>query len=109
LLPQGRVIASPRTDAPLGILDMFAFAEEDENRPDHLPHTWNVTSDSLAVRAAMVAGAREVVLLKSIDWDGSDWSAGARAGVVDAHFPQALLRAPDLRVRWINLRTWQPP
>jgi len=108
LLPQARVITSPRTDAPLAILDMFAFAKDDEDRYDHLPHTWDVTSDSLAVRAATVAGARELELLKSIDWDGSDWPAAARAGVVDAHFPQALQRAPDLRVRWINLRTWQP-
>ena len=34
------------------ILDLFRFARGDESRPDHLPHSWAVTSDSLAARVA---------------------------------------------------------
>jgi 5-(aminomethyl)-3-furanmethanol phosphate kinase len=109
MLPQARIVASPHGDLSLGILDPFAFAKQDEACTDGLPHNWNVTSDSIAVRAATVAAARELVLLKSVAWEGSDWAAAARAGVLDAHFPQALRHAPGLRVRIVNLRSWRPP
>ncbi len=108
LLPGTPIVASPLDTAPLGILDAFAFAQRDEAQPGHLPHLWDATSDSLAVRAAIVGQARELVLLKSIDWDGHDWQAAARAGVVDPYFPRIMQHAPDLHVRVVNLRTWQP-
>ena len=104
LLPQAPIVAALREDSALGVLDAFAFAQDDEARPDHLPHTWDVTSDSIAIRAAKIMSAREVVLIKSIAWEGDDWAAAARAGVVDAYFPQALRGTPGLRVRIVNLR-----
>jgi aspartokinase-like uncharacterized kinase len=91
------------------ILDMHAFAVADENRSDHLPHLWTVTSDSLALRAAIVAGISELVLLKSCDMAADcNWHEAARRGFVDMAFPDLLARAnPKLRVKMLNFRRWQ--
>ena len=86
------------------ILDAAPFFREDEDRPGALPHCWDVTSDTLAARGAKLLKARELILLKSATWDGTDWSAASRAGLVDAYFAAALADAPGLPVRWINLR-----
>ena len=48
---------------------------------DPLPHTWDVTSDSLAAWIAGVVGARRLVLIKP---------AGASGEMVDAYFSRAL-------------------
>jgi len=90
------------------ILDMHAFALAEEAQPDHLPHGWVVTSDSLAARAAVVADIPEVVLLKSCDLPaGCDWVEAARRGVVDAAFPDVLAACGSgLSVRAVNLRQW---
>ena len=85
------------------ILDGHAFARADEMRPDHLPHGWAVTSDSLAARAARVAGARRLVLLKSITIpDGTDWADAGRRGWVDEAFADVV--GSDLVVNAINFR-----
>lgn len=90
------------------LLDAFRFFHADELRSDHLPHCWDVTSDSLAVRAATLAQAHELILLKSVDSEASDWSEAARSGIVDSYFARALQQAPAaLRVRLINLRAWK--
>src|SRR5262245_29747353 len=68
LLPGARVVSSPLDSAPLTILDALAFARDDEMRSGHLPHLWEATSDSLAIRVATLASAHEVVLLKSVAW-----------------------------------------
>lgn len=106
LLPGTPVVTTVSTTHPLALLDPLAFARSDEARPDHLPHTWNVTSDSLALRVAHVTLARKLVLLKSTTWEGDEWSGAAQAGVVDAYFPQLWRTSPDVRVRVVNLRTW---
>lgn len=88
------------------ILDVFSFARADEKRVDHLPHSWAVTSDALAARVAVVARARELVLLKSMMIPpGVDWHEAGRLGWVDALFAEVLRAAPDLRVRAVNLRS----
>jgi hypothetical protein len=87
------------------IVDALPFFWADECRADHLPHSWDVTSDSLAVRAATLLRARKLVLLKSVTWHGEDWGQAAQAGVVDAYLVQALRQSPSLRVRLVNLRT----
>jgi 5-(aminomethyl)-3-furanmethanol phosphate kinase len=90
------------------LLDAFPFFRADELRPDHLPHRWDVTSDSLAVRAATLAEAHELILLKSVAWETSDWSEAARSGIVDSYFARALQQAPAApRVRLFNLRAWK--
>jgi aspartokinase-like uncharacterized kinase len=106
LLPEARIVADI-TEPGVAILDPYPFFQADERRPDHLPHSWQVTSDALAVRAAVVVQASELILLKSVEWAGADWEAARRAGVVDSYFAEALQQAPaTMRVRAINLREW---
>jgi aspartokinase-like uncharacterized kinase len=88
------------------ILDVFEFAAADESNDDHLPHSWKVTSDSFACRAAMSMGASELIFLKSAAiTEPFDLVASARSGLIDEHCPD-LLRAP-IRVRAFNLRQSQ--
>jgi hypothetical protein len=88
------------------ILEPYSFALADENNTDHLPHTWDVTSDSLAARAAHLLGARELVLLKSSPLaEGMTWPAAAESGIVDAYFLHAVSQAPGLKVSVVNLRS----
>ncbi len=88
-----------------GLLDCFTFAQEDEARPGSLPHTWSVTTDSIAARAAVVFRAERLVLLKSVDVPpGTPWETAAANGWVDAHFPRvaATLACP---VTVVNFRS----
>jgi aspartokinase-like uncharacterized kinase len=41
----------------LTILDCHDFARADDGRPGSLPHSWRVTSDSVAARAAVVGSS----------------------------------------------------
>ena len=67
-----------------------------------LPHSWQVTSDSIAARLARALGAMELVLLKSCDAPADASPATlAECGLVDEYFPLAATR---LNVRWVNLR-----
>jgi aspartokinase-like uncharacterized kinase len=87
------------------VLDGFAFAATDEARPDHLPHSWAVTSDSLAARAAVVGGAGRLILLKSVAVpEGVDWFEAARRGWVDDCFPTVLRQGRGLRVTAVAFR-----
>jgi aspartokinase-like uncharacterized kinase len=83
------------------ILDALAFCESDE--ADSLPHTWAVTSDSMAARLAVVARATELVLLKSASPPPGDVAAWAECGYVDSWLPR-VLAGTDIRVRAVNLR-----
>ncbi|MFO0851066.1 MAG: hypothetical protein U0871_21300 [Gemmataceae bacterium] len=70
-----------------------------------VPHTWELTTDSIAGYAAGVATAR-LVLLKSTDVPpGTPWEEAAARGWVDAHFP-AVVREHRLRVEAVNFRRW---
>jgi aspartokinase-like uncharacterized kinase len=108
LLPGPRVLPrlpEDRDGSGPFILDPLPFFEHDEDQPGALPHLWQVTSDSLAVRVAIRASARELVLLKSISWQGTDdWAKAAWNGVVDPFFERAMEAAAGLQVHIINLR-----
>jgi aspartokinase-like uncharacterized kinase len=114
LLPASQVIEDWRNaeticrQGRLPILDAFRFAQADETQPDHLPHCWETTSDSLAARVAVVAHARELILLKSVTMrEDKDWSQAARCGHVDTCFAQVCAQAGErLNVRFVNLRDW---
>jgi 5-(aminomethyl)-3-furanmethanol phosphate kinase len=68
-----------------------------------LPHSWDVTSDSIAARLAVLAGADELVLLKSgLPTDSLTLAQAAETGYVDRYFPVAAAGVP--RVRCVNLR-----
>ena len=94
---------------PLGsirILDSHMFCQFHASAPDHLPPSWDVTSDSIASRAAIVYRATRLILLKSVDVPpNTSWSHAAEQGWVDRHFPHLAL---DLRipVEVINFRRW---
>jgi aspartokinase-like uncharacterized kinase len=91
----------------LAVLDALAFARLDDGCEGSLPHTWAVTSDSVAARAARLLGAKKLVLLKSVDNSFSgDWEEEERQGFVDAWFARAV--GEELTVEAVNLRGWQP-
>jgi aspartokinase-like uncharacterized kinase len=85
------------------VLDAYAFAQSDEGRPGCLPHSWHVTSDSIAARAAVRFQARQLILLKSATLPaGTDWTEAGRCGFVDRYFATAL--GGGLEVRAVNFR-----
>ena len=95
----------PHPPPPLGVLDPFFFAHADTV----LPHTWEVTTDSIAARAAVVWKADRLVLLKSIDVPpGTPWDEAAARGWVDGYFTRALAGFAGV-VEAVNLRCWRPP
>lgn len=86
------------------VLDCFQFARDDEPHPGVLPHTWAVTTDSIAARVAVVYRASRLILLKSIDIpDGAPWPVAAANGWVDAHFPSVVADAP-FPIQAVNFR-----
>jgi aspartokinase-like uncharacterized kinase len=91
-------------EGKLPVLDAWAFALTDEGNPGCLPHTWDVTSDSIAARLAVVMGAARLILLKSTALPaGISWQEAAQRGFVDRYFATALQdRAIDMQV--INFR-----
>ncbi len=85
----------------LGITSTILNAAEFESE---LPHSWNVTSDSIAARAAIVHGASRLILLKSVDIPlGTSWAEAAERGWVDPHFP-TIVDTAHLTVEAINFR-----
>ena len=115
ILPDGQVIPNLKAAAgcwkrgALPILDLAQFDLADRAQPGHLPHIWDVTSDSLALRAAVTAGAFRLILLKSVTLpEKADWAEASRQGVVDRYFPKALAAVKLLDVQAINFREWEP-
>ena len=103
LLPECRLVATPEGHRGPGVLDPFRFVESDDGRPGCLPHTWDSTSDSVAARAAVVAGG-ELVLLKSVTIPAAlSWELAAELGYVDRVLPE-VLRAAGITARSVNLR-----
>ena len=89
--------ALPVVEAAIpGILDPYSYFRTQSGPP----HTWSVTSDSLALWVAIHAEASKLVLLKSADAPLGDWSD---AGYVDAHFA-VLLMGAKMHVDAVNLR-----
>jgi aspartokinase-like uncharacterized kinase len=70
-----------------------------------LPIGWEVTSDSIAARVAVVLRVRELVLLKSTNAPSTIAQELANDGLVDSFFPSV---AKELgHWRFENLRTWR--
>ncbi|MFN4259701.1 MAG: uridylate kinase [Gemmataceae bacterium] len=118
LLPSARVVpdaascAATWEQGALPILDGYEWFRRDEGQPGCLPHAWEVTSDALAARVAVLTKAYQLILLKSTDMPlGRDWRELGQVGFVDAHLARVLARSvdPPLRVRAVNLRSWEGP
>ena len=92
------------SDSPRGIrvLKALGFC-----RLNHqLPHTWDVTSDSIAGQAAVIYRATRLILLKSIAVpSGPPWLDAAQAGWVDPFFPWAVADFPGT-IEVLNFRRW---
>lgn len=74
------------------------LGEVDALRPDPLPASWDVTSDSIAARVAEYLGASRLILLKSVAPKVSTLGDAARTGLVDPYFPTAAARLPRIEV-----------
>src|SRR5262249_30960063 len=106
ILQTAHEVRACRDAGSAGLLDVLAFAREDEAKHPAacLPHVWTVTSDSQAARVAVAAGADELVLLKSVTVPrGLSWDEAARQGHVDEAFG-GLVSAGGLHVEVANLR-----
>lgn len=80
---------------------------EEEPEAWELPHSWRVTSDSIAAWIAACWRVDELVLVKSAPLPvAMTVHDAARAGLVDDYFPQLAARVRQLS--WCDLRT-EPP
>ncbi len=118
ILPEASLLKHPNEFAavqkasPLAILDPEHYLREEEillrqsglSQLAPLPHSWDVTSDSIAARLARFLRAGELVLLKS-SLPNPPFTAehAAEVGFVDRFFPQAAVSL--VRIRCVNLRS----
>jgi len=92
------------------ILDAAGWLEQLEaNAPVKLPHTWNITSDSIALWLAAELGMERLILLKSDDFpDQCTLKTASHKGLVDAGFPDLFSKTAENQQRivlhWHNLR-----
>jgi aspartokinase-like uncharacterized kinase len=103
VVPHVRALTAEWLQGKIPVLDPYAFARADEGHSGSLPHRWTVTSDSLAARLTHVAGADELILLKSVALPaGIDWKEAGERGLVDTYFAEAV--GNSLAVRFICFR-----
>jgi 5-(aminomethyl)-3-furanmethanol phosphate kinase len=87
----------------LPVLDPYQVILSEEAERIRLPHSWQVTSDSVAARIASLAGARQLILLKSVTLpEGLGWKEAGSRGYVDSYFAQLI--DGSFNVRFINFR-----
>jgi aspartokinase-like uncharacterized kinase len=86
----------------IALLNAFAWLKRMEGSPEHLPHSWDVTSDSIAADAAIRFQAAGLMLLKSVDLPSSIASVDDLGPpFVDVHFHRLVPRIPQ--IGWCNL------
>lgn len=112
VLPEFEIVTN-RADAvstwergAIPLLDLLGFVRDEEavsSIEQRLPHTWDVTSDSLAAWVTLRWPAERLVLLKSVDRPfAATLNDLAQQKFVDRHFPIVAAQLPQLD--WINLR-----
>lgn len=115
LLPECEVTESPvnarelwRTRRVPLLLNLEACLRRAEfDDPSPLPHTWGVTSDSIAAWIASRWKARELILIKSIPLPaGKTLESASQAGIVDDHFP--IIGRQVSRINWCHLLAGSP-
>lgn len=93
-------LSTQRSPIVMDAESLLAKAEQSNARS--LPHTWDVTSDSIAAWVASHWPAEDLVLLKSVDREpGMDIAAAQSRGLVDEYFDQ--LAHQVTRIWWCNL------
>ena len=112
LLPECEEVETPSAAAEVWdgqqrpvLLKLESYLRQAEiNQPSPLPHTWDVTSDSIAAWVATQWGAEQLILLKSIELpDGMDLEQAAAAGLVDGYFP--IIGQKVTQICWCNFLT----
>ena len=92
-------------DGLTAILDPFWFLATLDNQAAPLPHSWDVTSDSIAARVAREFKAIRLYLLKSRSAPHSrTWEDFAAEGIVDKWFPNEARALPATEIVLINFR-----
>jgi aspartokinase-like uncharacterized kinase len=72
---------------------------------DALPHRWEVTSDSISVRIAVLFNARSLLLLKSAEGPSSPTiEASSSVGLIDQYF--AMIAQTDFTIAYCNFTSW---
>jgi aspartokinase-like uncharacterized kinase len=92
------------TDSPCLIFAPASFLRYEESTlpGEPLPCSWDVTSDSIAARLAIVMRADELILVKSALPGGSSHLSDGRDVYWDQHFPVAAKGISKIRL--VNLR-----
>jgi aspartokinase-like uncharacterized kinase len=87
------------------LLDPWSFLRHEEAHwpGQPLPHTWDVTSDSIAARVSALLQVPLVLLKSAAPPPPYTAAAAAAAGYVDAFFSQAALQVPTITC--VDLRT----
>lgn len=89
-VPDGRRFNTRRVARPSGLFVMAPYSWL--RAEDPLPHSWAVTSDSIAAWVAGQVGSQRLVLVKA------PGSAGDASDLVDPYFATALPREVDCRI-----------
>lgn len=88
-------------------IELYLWREQQSAGQEMLPHTWDVTSDSIAAWVAAGWLAHELVLVKSTDLAAQmTVDRAAEEGLVDAYFPQIANQVP--RIGWCNALSETP-
>jgi aspartokinase-like uncharacterized kinase len=111
LLPDAQLVSKKSairrasTTVAIAVLDPVPVLEEAERESgERLPHSWDVTSDSIAAFLAANWRAAALVLVKSTAKPkDQNLKSAARRGLVDKYFPRLCHRIPI--VAWANLRS----
>ena len=77
-----------------------SYLRADDPSKDHLPHSWDVSSDSIAAHLAARYGA-DLILLKACELPRRKASAKilAKRGIVDAWFPKVAVKLVSWSIR----------
>ena len=95
----------PSPGVRVKLLSCMGFLQDYERLFGPVPHTWDLTTDSIAAYAAAV-GRAKLILLKSIDVPaGTPWEQAAARGWVDGQFPH-VVATHGLDVEVMNFRQW---